>query len=603
MSSNFRFSVALSFAGDNKRHHVRELAERLRDELGTDQVFFDEWFESEIAGPDAQIVLQNIYRNSSELVVACVCERYNEKPWTQEEWRAIQSFERTLRDAAAGNKERLRFLPVRFGDGNVDGLFDTAIVPDVRNRSISEIAELIVSRLEKYRAEPANNAKESVQINSSDVPKATMLVTSPGTRASVIVAAPDTSQKTRETKVQASIEEDILQALSSDFEEFISSTEIGYSHRRKDHINLEDIFVYQYLKQQGSDFEKLDEIISSEEYLSFDKIVKAGVTTVLGTEQSGKTSLSKTLFKRFRGESEKVLWIDASTFTTRDFNRILRRALKYQYGSELSEPKDDWLNGIVVIIDNFNENNLNAKARRSLLNDFEKQGAALLLFSDAAIRFDEEQYAEISGHMVYQILLFGHELRDELIGKWTRIGVEDTLTDAEERSRIKIVADQINLVVRKGVVPSKPIYVLSIVQLLESATASDHSLTSYGHCYLTLIVSGFQKAGIPQSEFDAHINLLTEFAYYLHYRGLRSASDVELSEFCNDYEARFFGVDPKKMFTTLVKAQLLTNRSEETGFRYRFIDYFLCGEVLLRTSSFSIYASRVKCSCCEFAHG
>ena len=154
-TADFRFEVALSFAGDSKRDIVRAVAEILREELGAGRVFFDEWFEAELAGHDAQVVLQSIYCRATRLVVTCVCKRYAEKPWTQEEWRAIQAFERDLRDAGSGNLRRMRFLPLRFGDGDVDGLFATAIVPDVRPRSPRTIAALILERLRLARGERA----------------------------------------------------------------------------------------------------------------------------------------------------------------------------------------------------------------------------------------------------------------------------------------------------------------------------------------------------------------------------------------------------------------------------------------------------------------
>lgn len=154
----YRFEIAISFAGDNKRDKVRDVAQLLRAKLGDGKVFFDEWFEVELAGPDAQTVLQNYYRNLTRLVVTCVCERYNEKPWTQEEWRAIQAFERDLRDAGTNNVKRMRFLPLRFGDGDIDGLFSTAIVPDMRNRKPQEIAELILKRLDLAKHESAELA-------------------------------------------------------------------------------------------------------------------------------------------------------------------------------------------------------------------------------------------------------------------------------------------------------------------------------------------------------------------------------------------------------------------------------------------------------------
>ncbi len=160
----YRFEIAISFAGDNKRDLVREVAKLLREKVGEGKVFFDEWFEAELAGPDAQIVLQNYYRKMTRLVVTCACQRYNEKPWTQEEWRAIQAFERDLRDAGTENVKRMRFLPLRFGDGDIDGLFSTAIVPDVRNRAPQEIAELILERLDLAKHESAEPAEREPTI-------------------------------------------------------------------------------------------------------------------------------------------------------------------------------------------------------------------------------------------------------------------------------------------------------------------------------------------------------------------------------------------------------------------------------------------------------
>lgn len=74
MRSSYRFEVALSFAGD-RRPLVRAVAEQLRSELGEGRVFFDEWFEAELAGHDAQNVLQKIYQESTRLVVSCICSR------------------------------------------------------------------------------------------------------------------------------------------------------------------------------------------------------------------------------------------------------------------------------------------------------------------------------------------------------------------------------------------------------------------------------------------------------------------------------------------------------------------------------------------------
>ena len=163
---DYRFEIALSFAGDNKRNLVRNVAEILQEKIGNGKVFFDEWFESEIAGMDAHIVLKNIYGKESRLVVAWVCKRYQEKPWTQDEWRAIQDFERKLRDASADNCKRLRFYPLRFGEEDVEVLHSTTVATRVDNLSPSEIAKKIINRLQLYKNRTSN--QKSIPYNHDE---------------------------------------------------------------------------------------------------------------------------------------------------------------------------------------------------------------------------------------------------------------------------------------------------------------------------------------------------------------------------------------------------------------------------------------------------
>jgi hypothetical protein len=140
-----KFLVALSFAGE-QRELVRAIAEALESQLGRGAVFFDEWFEHYLAGDDADLKLQGIYGRQCELAVVCVSERYGSKPWTQAEHRAIRA--RFMKCSAGADKhERNSILPIRVGNGEVEGILFNAIVPDVRSRNAPESAELIIARL------------------------------------------------------------------------------------------------------------------------------------------------------------------------------------------------------------------------------------------------------------------------------------------------------------------------------------------------------------------------------------------------------------------------------------------------------------------------
>jgi hypothetical protein len=137
-----KFKVAFSFAGE-QRELVRSIAEAVEGEVGQSNVYYDEWFEYYIAGDDADLRLQDIYGNRCLLVVVCLSQRYGEKPWTRAEHAAIRA--RQMQARVSG--DTLSILPIRVGDGEVEGLLFNTIAPDVREKSVTEAARMVLDRL------------------------------------------------------------------------------------------------------------------------------------------------------------------------------------------------------------------------------------------------------------------------------------------------------------------------------------------------------------------------------------------------------------------------------------------------------------------------
>lgn len=140
-----KFLVAFSFAGE-QRDLVNSIATAVEQRLGEGTVFFDDWFESHIAGEDAELKLQKLYSEQCELAVVCVSERYGNKPWTRAEHSAIRARLMKLQGSKVKG-DKYRMLPIRVGDGEVEGILFNAIVPDVRGRTADKTAELIIERL------------------------------------------------------------------------------------------------------------------------------------------------------------------------------------------------------------------------------------------------------------------------------------------------------------------------------------------------------------------------------------------------------------------------------------------------------------------------
>jgi hypothetical protein len=140
-----KFQVAFSLAGE-ERDLVRAVAQAVEQELGTSNVFLDEWFEHYIAGDDADLMLQRIYSERCVLAVVCVSQRYGGKPWTKTEHAAIRARYMKARESQ-DERDRLSILPIRVGEGEVEGILFNTIVPDIRGKTPGEAAKLIIDRL------------------------------------------------------------------------------------------------------------------------------------------------------------------------------------------------------------------------------------------------------------------------------------------------------------------------------------------------------------------------------------------------------------------------------------------------------------------------
>jgi hypothetical protein len=132
------FDVALSFPGE-KRPYARAVADRLSLVLGRNHIFYDEYYKSQLARPNLDTLLQDIYRNRSRLIVVFLCEAYQSKDWCGIEFKAIREILKERDDS--------RVMYVRFDEGQVQGVFSTDGYIDAKSHTPIEVADLIVERV------------------------------------------------------------------------------------------------------------------------------------------------------------------------------------------------------------------------------------------------------------------------------------------------------------------------------------------------------------------------------------------------------------------------------------------------------------------------
>lgn len=131
-----RYDVALSFAGEDRKY-AEELAARLNE--ASIEVFYDSFEQANLWGKDLYQHLQVIYRHQAKFCVVFLSENYARKLWTNHELKQMQ--------ARAFEERQEYILPVKIDDTEIPGINPTVGYVDLRNVSVSHIAELIVQKL------------------------------------------------------------------------------------------------------------------------------------------------------------------------------------------------------------------------------------------------------------------------------------------------------------------------------------------------------------------------------------------------------------------------------------------------------------------------
>jgi hypothetical protein len=359
--------------------------------------------------------------------------------------------------------------------------------------------------------------------------------------------------------------------ITSAFKEYLNLNEIILQHRSKDEVGLDDIYVAPDLKLIDVDPDKFDLIITSAKITN--PFLCPRRVVIAGDEQSGKTALAKEIFKRHSEAGRIPVWIKGDEIKTANVGEIIEAAALQQYGVNNVSAQ-------TYIVESIEHSKLNAKFLIALIKSICGLDGQVIFISGNGLRFNESTWKEFSDFDKYEILPFGHVLRGELINKWNSLGQEETIDLSELHAANDRVTHHIDAMLRKNIVPPKPVFILMILQTLESNSPSDFSLTAYGHCYNALIQQQLRKSSIKSDQVDKYINYLTELAYYIFSLDASKIEDDELSSFKREYSSRYLIDSHERVISELCKIGLL--RSDVSGlyFSYKYIFYFYAAKYI-----------------------
>jgi GTPase SAR1 family protein len=361
------------------------------------------------------------------------------------------------------------------------------------------------------------------------------------------------------------------------FREFLENTVIKFTHRNKENICLDDLFIFPDLKNTTK-LSSEDPVfaISGKNIWGYNNRI-----IILGDEQSGKTTLAKRIFLEAYSSGCPPLFFDGANIKTSNVEELIHKRVSEIYGSENID-RFLQLDSRICIVDDISGCRLNNKAKSKLITGLHSYFSQIIFLAEESYRFTVPDFPELCEYKELEILPFGNARRSELIEKWVTLGADEETEDRETFKKIDELRLRVDSLVRKNILPAKPFYILLLFQALETANPQQIELTSSGHCYQHLIYQFLDRVHVKQAEFDTYFNILSELGGAILDSPSESLNEPTLNLFFKEYSDsfNFNPTDREKVIEDLVNSSILTHSDTGLRFRYRYLFYFFAAKKL-----------------------
>lgn len=361
--------------------------------------------------------------------------------------------------------------------------------------------------------------------------------------------------------------------LNESFLESLNDTEIELAHRRANKVALDDVFVSPDLRLIDAELDNSTRTIEASALIH-----RGGWQLIFGDEQSGKTTLAKHYFRELVAAGWNPVLLNGVDIKNSNVHDLVGTAYYGQYATK--DYAAYWSSASkALIIDDYSGSKLNRKYQNRFLSEVRREFSLVIIFAIDSFQFVAPEIEELEKFSYSEILPFGNLKRSKLIERWVTIGVEEQISENDLYQNLDTLKLHVDSFVNRNIVPAKPIYLLSILQMLEAILPQNVELTSYGHCYQYLIYRALAKAKIKNTHIDSYINWLTEIADAIFASEGAGLSEKELKDFHDKYSAKYLTA-PKTVQQDFENSGILTWREHRIVFKYRYIYYFYAAKRL-----------------------
>ncbi len=372
--------------------------------------------------------------------------------------------------------------------------------------------------------------------------------------------------------------------LTDEFSKFLSSADIlSKSHHNKETLNLNDIFVFPKLKSY--DVEEASHKYDAENL--YNDILSLNKLIIAGENQSGKTTICKIIFQIYRTLNFVPIYLeDENKYFGKPTNK-LEKAFSEQYHGAIYSDFDP--KRIVPILDNFHT----AKHQEKYIEQFDDFSKQVLIVDDI-FGLNIKNQNRIKDYNKFKIREFSPVERHALIKRWIQIK-EDTQIQINKNhlqqsidEKTELIEYSLGIIFGKGIMPSFPFFILSLLAAQDTQTPLDSEITSQGHCYQALIYLYLKKQGVKNDQIDIYTNFLTELAYFIYISKGNSLSNEVFQNFLDEYKGKFnLPISISDIVQTLSKINICKFDSfNQFNFCYSYIYYFFVAKYLAEQLEF-----------------
>uniref|UniRef100_UPI003216BB96 metallophosphoesterase n=1 Tax=uncultured Draconibacterium sp. TaxID=1573823 RepID=UPI003216BB96 len=387
---------------------------------------------------------------------------------------------------------------------------------------------------------------------------------------------------------------------NTEFLDELNSVKIPISIDNNPNLKLSDFYIFPDLERNEQNGSELDSYYDSEKLIS----EKSFSTCIIeGENQSGKTSLLSMLYRKFVDDEKYPLLIDCKSFKTTDVDKVLKSAFQQQYISEAID-FERYLqykqSKKIILLDNLQGVSFNSKTIKRIIEDLEIRFGKVIILTNTLYGLLSKIEAEFEELAVFSLRPLGYKKRNKLIENYHRLSIPvSTITDEILLERTKHSFNQVELVLGDKLMPSYPIFVLSILQTMVYAKPTNYEQTSYGYCYHSLIhIALTNKAKVENEYIDTYFNFLSEFALHLYKTKQGIFTEDVLKSFFDEYQKEYHvAFSFEKLKEALLSSMIIIVYDDEWKFSYEYIYYFLIARKLAEIINKEEGKSAIKYLC------